>query len=139
LSLRFFTSGHPSPGLGGAACLLLVGMLQGCGAAHAVFGTHAPAAAPQDVPLPVRGTPVPPAVARALDVAPAGGRVDYPLAQGAQVSLVLGPLYQSAWAVPCRVGTVSGVGIAGGSPTAFAFCREGEQWHEMPPVVVSGY
>ena len=89
--------------------------------------------------VPARGSPVTVAAAQMLDSAPTGGRLDYRLADGRPAAFVLGPLYQSGWEVPCRIGRV-GVGASrGGGPTAYAFCRQGNLWYEMTPVVVSGF
>jgi hypothetical protein len=123
-----------------AACVTVTVMLGGCGMARDYMGLEARAGAPAreaGPPSPARGSPVPPAAAQILDSAPAGGRLDYHLADGRRATFVLGASYQSGWQVPCRIGRVKA--DASNGPTAYAFCHQGDQWYAMTPVVVSGY
>jgi len=124
------------------ACLTVTVMLGGCGTVHDFLGmeARAGAAAPGPGPsVPARGSPVPTGAADILDSAPAGGRLDYRRPDGRPAAIELGGVYQSGLQVPCRIGRASPGRNLGDGPTAYAFCREGNRWYEMPPVVVSGY
>lgn len=85
-----------------------------------------------------RARPVPAPAAATLEGGPSGARLDY-VTNGRSVSFTLGPIYQSGLQTSCRIGRARTGGGHGDAPTAYAFCRDGKQWYEMPPVVVSGY
>jgi hypothetical protein len=90
-------------------------------------------------PVAIRGVPVPAAAGRVLDSAPTGGRLDYQLPDGRPAAFVLGGVFQSGLQVPCRVGRLGPGGSGGNVPGTYAFCRQGDQWYAMPPVVLSGF
>jgi hypothetical protein len=98
---------------------------------------EAEAPSPAGPPVPTRGVPVPAAAGRVLDSAPDGGRLDYQLPDGRPAAFVLGGVFQSGLQVPCRIGRLGGSG--GEVSGTYAFCRQGDQWYAMPPVVVSGF
>lgn len=83
------------------------------------------------------GREVPASVAQTLNAAPPGGSLPYQLADGRPASFVLGPVFQSGRGVPCRVGRLNPREVRSGDPTEYPFCRQGDQWFEMTPVVVS--
>jgi hypothetical protein len=121
-------------------CLTVTLMLGGCSTARNFFGMDAQAWTPSaSPPVTGRGTPVAPAAGQILDSAPTGGRLDYQLPDGRPASFVLEAVYQSGLLVPCRVGRLGAGGGRGGGPNAYAFCRQGNQWYLMPPVIVSGF
>jgi hypothetical protein len=91
------------------------------------------------LPAPTDATPVDPAQAQTLENAGAGASFRYPLARGGDGYLVLGPLYQSGRGVPCRLGRLGPSGIVSTTLNTYPFCRFGNQWYAMRPVVVSGY
>jgi hypothetical protein len=124
------------------AVVVVAASLGGCASARDLFGFKAaadPAAATARPPILARGTPVPAAAADVLANAPAGGQFDYRLPDGRSVLLVLGAIYQSGLQVPCRIGRTSRAGGPGDGSAAYPFCRDGNQWYAMPPVVVSGF
>ena len=83
------------------------------------------------------GREVPANVAQTLDTAPPGGSLPYQLTDGRPASFVLGPVFQSGRGFPCRVGSINSRTVGGGKPTEYPFCRQGDQWYEMNPVVIS--
>jgi hypothetical protein len=89
-------------------------------------------------PVATDAAPVDSSLARTLETATAGTTFGYRLVDGGEGSFVLGPLYQSGRGVPCRVGRLSPAEIAGVSLNTYPFCRFGDQWYAMRPVVVSG-
>ena len=118
-----------------SACLTVMIALGGCGSRYseAVDVTPAAPAVPAVVS---RGSPLPPPAAQVLEHGPAGARLDYAQPSGVPVAVVLGPPYQSGLQVPCRVGRPR-IGV-GAKLDAFVFCRQGDAWYAMPPVVISG-
>jgi hypothetical protein len=118
-----------------AAAIALVLALGGC-AGPAVIGGLPGAALP---PVATDGAPVDPALGQTLATAGAGATFSYRLAGGGAGVFVLGPLYQSGRGVPCRIGRLSPAEVAGVNLNAYPFCRFGDQWYAMRPVVVSGY
>jgi hypothetical protein len=115
--------------------LSLAAALGGC-AAPAVIGGLPGAALP---PAPIDGAPVDPALGQTLSTAGAGATFRYRLAGGDEGYFVLGPLYESGRGVPCRLGRLSPAEIASASLNSYPFCRFGDQWYAMRPVVISGY
>lgn len=83
------------------------------------------------------GREVPANVAQALSAAPPGGSLRYQLADGRPASFTLGAVFQSGRGVPCRVGQINPREVGSGNPTEYAFCRQGDRWFAMTPVVVS--
>jgi hypothetical protein len=118
---------------------MVILVLGGCGSRYAFMPADAGAPAAPAVPaVESRGTPVPPQAVQVLESAPAGARLDYRQPNGAPVVAILGEMYQSGLQVPCRMGRSGGGSGRGDSPQAFVFCRHGNQWYAMPPVVISG-
>jgi hypothetical protein len=112
-------------------------VLGGCGSHHAFWEAEAGPGVPAAPAVPAvvsRGSPLPPPVAQVLEHAPTGARLDYRQPNGAPVAVVLGAPYQSGLQVPCRMGRPGG----GYQAEALVFCRQGNEWYAMPPVVVSG-
>jgi hypothetical protein len=120
-------------GLAVVGWAVIVAALAGCGI---VAGPGTQTAPPQPVSA---GTPVTADTARILADAPTGGRLTYRLVGGFSAVLVLGPIQQSGLGEVCRIGRVNASEVGPARPTAYAFCRRGDQWYEMTPVVVSGY
>jgi hypothetical protein len=124
------------------ACLMVTVMLGGCQSAHDFLGLdgRAGTVAPQPGPsVADRGSPVAADAAQVLDSAPPGARLDFRRPDGRPAAVVLGGVHQSGLQVPCRIGRAGAGTGRGDGPAAYAFCRQGEQWYAMPPVVVSGY
>lgn len=121
--------------------MALTVLLGGCGMSRDQFQSELEPGAAAGVTqfTSFHATPVPPAIGHVLGTAPRGEPLDYQIAGGRTVGLVLGPPYNSGLGVPCRIGHVGVAGYADGAPTAYAFCHSGNQWYEMDPVVVSGY
>jgi hypothetical protein len=115
-------------------------VLGGCGTSGDWLGSGASADRPAGIGVSPfsRARPVAAPVAAALDSSPNGARLDYAVS-GRPVSFTLGSVYQSGLQVPCRIGRLNGGGGRSDTPTTYAFCRDGNQWYEMPPVVISGY
>ena len=125
-------------GVSMVACLVVIIMLGGCGTTRTEAKTTASPPAPGvDQDVLTRGSPVPPAAAEVLSRTPAGGRFDYLAGDQRRTAFILGTEFQSGLQVPCRLGRVDP--ILGDGPTTYAFCRKGDRWYAMPPVVVSGY
>ncbi len=125
------------------ACVLFGVVLGGCAALR---GPAVPAAVEGAAPGsalgptgPARGRPIASAAAQVLDTAPTGGRFRYRLADGRPASFALGPLFQSALGVPCRIGRVNPGDLRSAGPADYPFCQYHDRWYEMTPVVVSGY
>lgn len=118
-----------------ASLLSLAAALGGC-AGPAVIGGLPGAPLP---PAPVDGEPVDSALGQTLSTAGVGATLRYRLAGGGEAYFVLGPLYQSGRGVPCRLGRLSPAEIASSSLNSYPFCRFGDQWYAMLPVVISGY
>ncbi len=121
------------------AGLLLAVALAGCAARFepgpsASGGQPEPAAA-----TPADSTPVDAGASRILEAGSAGQRLRYRLADGREAWLVLGPIYQSSRGLPCRIGRMSTADTGNAGPASYPFCRWGDRWYEMKPVVVSGY
>ena len=116
------------------ACLTVMFVLSGCGSHYEFWASEASNGAPAIPAVVSRGSPLPPPTAQVLGQAPIGARLDYRQPNGAPVLLVLGAPYQSGLQVPCRIGRPGG----GYRPQVFVFCRQGDEWYAMPPVVVSG-
>jgi hypothetical protein len=115
--------------------LALAAALGGCAGPAVIGGLPAP-------PLPpaaTDGSPVDPALGQTLSTAGAGATFRYQVAGGGEGYFVLGPLYQSGRGVPCRIGRLSSAEIAGVTLNSYPFCRFGDQWYAMRPVVISGY
>jgi hypothetical protein len=115
-------------------------VLAGCGIMTASGGpTLSQQAGPGDSgAASAGGTPVTEDAARILNAA-ADGQLRYRLLDGRVAVLVLGPIQQSGLGEPCRIGRLSPGEVGAARPTAYAFCRHGDHWYEMTPVVVSGY
>jgi hypothetical protein len=110
-------------------------MAGGC-AAPAFVGTLSAGAS---APAATDGSLVDSGLAPTLQNAVAGTTFDYRPVQGGEELLVLGPLYQSARGVPCRLGRLSPADFGSVSLNSYPFCRFGNDWYAMRPVVVSGY
>jgi hypothetical protein len=121
--------------LAAAASLLLAVACGGCGT-PAVIGELEPGGPPPET---TDSTAVGPEVARILEGGSAGQSLRYRLVNGSEAIFVLGPIYQSSRGLPCRIGHVSPAEAGNASPTSYPFCRIGNQWYAMKPVVVSGY
>lgn len=121
--------------LAAAASLLLSIACAGCGT-PAVIGDTTPGEPP---PVTTDTTPVGPEVAGILDGRTGGPELRYRLVNGIVARLELGPIYQSSRGPLCRIGHVSPAEAGNASPTGYPFCRIGNQWYAMRPVVVSGY
>jgi hypothetical protein len=109
--------------------------LGGC-AAPAVIGTVSTGS---PSPATTDATPVDPVLARSLEAAADGARIRHQLVNGVEGSLVIGPIYQSGRGVPCRLGRASPAEAGAATPISYPFCRIGNQWYAMKPVVISGY
>jgi hypothetical protein len=117
------------------ASLSLALALGGC-AGPAVIGTVStggPAPASTDA------VPVDAALAQSLETAANGARVYYRLADGSEGVLIIGQLYPSGRGLPCRLGRVNSPEPGPTVPSSYPFCRIGNQWFAMRPVVISGY
>jgi len=119
--------------------VLLCAMLGGCGSDRWFSASATPVIAPPPVPEASGGAPVPIDVGQQLERLPPGARLAYRAADGRPMTFELGPPYQSGRGLPCRIGRASLGATTGSVPTTYAFCRKGDQWFEMPPVVISGY
>jgi hypothetical protein len=116
---------------------MLITLLVGCGARDS-YPSEATAPTGPAPSVATRGSPVPPDTAQLLNSAPAGARVNYRLSDGRGLSLALGPVYDSGMKVPCRLGRAGSGEPGSGNPTVYAFCRDGNQWYQTTPVVISG-
>ena len=114
---------------------MLVLVVGGC-AAPAYVGTLPTGSS---APVATDGAPVDSGLAPTLEHAAAGATITYRPVQGGEERLVLGPLYQSARGVPCRLGRLSLAEVGGVTLNSYPFCRFGNEWYAMRPVVVSGY
>ncbi len=118
-----------------AASLSVALALGGC-AEPAVIGTVSTGA---PAPSSTDAVPVDPALAQSLETAANGARVYYRLADGSEGVLIIGPLYPSGRGLPCRLGRVNPPEPGSTVPSSYPFCRIGNQWFAMRPVVISGY
>jgi hypothetical protein len=134
--LAFGGAASKSSGFAAVGCIIGAALLAGCAMGPPV---EVVPNAGLPVPGPPRDTPVPADGARLLTAAPNGARLDYRLIDGQPAVFVLGPIFQSGLSVPCRIGHLAGARVSSDSPTDYAFCRRGDRWYQMPPVVVSGY
>ena len=117
------------------ASVLLVLVVGGC-AAPAYVGTLPTGSS---APVTTDSSLIDSGLAQTLQNAAAGETLRYRLVEGSEEMLVLGPLYQSARGVPCRLGRLGPAEVGGATVNSYPFCRFGNDWYAMRPVVVSGY